>query len=135
MTRSAGEVGWSWERAAPRSGLLFVAALFVFRVVLRLTWRGTIAATLVAFGGGAAVWLLMYRLSRRGPIMFASGGLGGRAVGYAIRRNKLDLRCPECGWAGHLRMLTESRSRDGIDLECPMCGRELAHKREELSVQ
>lgn len=134
MTPATGNLNWSWKRAAPRYGLLVVAALFVFRVVLSLTWTGTVAATLAALGGGAAVWLLMYRLSRRGPIMFASSGLPGRAVMYAIRRNKLDLRCPQCGWAGPLRMLTQSAATNGIDLDCPECGRRLAHEGQELSV-
>jgi hypothetical protein len=114
---------WTWGQVLPGLFGVFASGLFVFRFWLGLSWSGTLLMVGFCFAAAAAFLVAFWSMGRRGVIMLPKGSLRARALASALKRDKADLLCSECGWHGHISGLVRSldEQKPG-QLCCPACG-------------
>jgi hypothetical protein len=127
--RRADGTLWTWGWALPRLLGVMLVGMFVFRVVLDLSWAGTLLAIVGSLSGAALFWVTFAWVGRNGPIRLPKGSVRARVLASAVSHDKVDVRCTGCGWRGPMSVLVRTRDHENrLELECPECGYAVGHQ-------
>jgi hypothetical protein len=127
--RGADGTVWTWSWALPRLLGVILVGMFVFRVVLDLSWTGTVLANVGSLSGATLFWGTFAWVGRNGPLRLPKGSVRARVLASAVNHDNVEVRCTGCDWRGPMSALVRTRDHENrLELECPECGHAVGHQ-------